>query len=113
MVDDKSAEGIVSPDYVVIKSMTEKLLPRFLYFWLRSRYGADAILGSARGAVRERMMFKGLAKLELPLPDLDRQFHFDRLYVAVQEARARLSRQQQQLDALEPALLRVAFSGAL
>lgn len=113
LVDDDTTEGIVSPDYVVAKPKLDKILPRFLYYWLRSRYGASAILDSARGAVRERMMFQGLAKIELPLPDIERQFRFDRAYNASQTARLRLNAQEQELAALQSALLRAAFSGAL
>lgn len=113
LVDDDTTEGIVSPDYVVAKPNLDKLLPRFLYYWLRSQYGASAILDSARGAVRERMMFKGLAKIELPLPDIERQLHFDRIYIASRIVCLRLIEQQKELAALETALLRAAFSGAL
>ncbi len=113
LVDDDEAEGIVSPDYVVAKPKLDKLLPRFFYYWLRSQHGMSAILASARGAVRERMMFKGLAKIELPLPDIETQRRFDRIYVAARSARLRLISQQKELAALEPALLRAAFSGAL
>jgi type I restriction enzyme S subunit len=89
------------------------VLPRFFYYWLRSKHGASAILGLAKGAVRERMMFKGLAKIEMPLPGIDKQFRFDAIYVATRNARSRLIAQQKELSALESALLRAAFSGAL
>jgi type I restriction enzyme, S subunit len=88
-------------------------LTRFFYSWLRSKHGANAILSSAKGAVRERMMYKGLAKIEMPLPDLEKQQRFDGIYVATDGVRSRLIAQQLELDLLEPALLRAAFSGAL
>ena len=113
LVDDESTEGIVSPDYVVAKPKLDRLLPRFFYSWLRSKHGARAILGTAKGAVRERMMFKGLTRIEMPLPNIEKQQRFDRIYVAADRTRSRLTAQQQELDALEPALLRAAFSGTL
>jgi restriction endonuclease S subunit len=113
LVDDDAAEGIVSPDYVVAKPKPDKLLPRFFYYWLRSQHGVSAILASARGAVRERMMFKSLAKIELPLPDIEKQLRFGRVYLAARSARSRMIAQQLERTALESSLLRAAFSGAL
>jgi type I restriction enzyme, S subunit len=113
LVDGHASEGIVSPDYVAVRPNTDILLPRFFYYWLRSQYGASVILDTARGAVRERMMFKGLSKIEMPLPDLKRQFRFERLFQSAQALRSQLIEQQLQLATLDAALLRAAFSGAL
>jgi restriction endonuclease S subunit len=60
-------EGIVSPDYVVF-SCTEKILPDYLLFFLKSDIGLEAIEKNASGAVRKRLYFSDLAKIELNVP---------------------------------------------
>ncbi len=89
LVDNEEHQGIVSPDYVALRPNSKRLLPRFFYSWLRSRDGANAILDSAKGAVRERMMFESLAKIEIPLPDIDQQRRFEHIYGVIQDERAR------------------------
>ena len=113
LVDREGDEGIVSPDYVAVRPKTDRMTARYLYHWLRSEHGESAILGSARGAVRERMMFKGLSKLEMPLPPIAALMRFDQIYGEVKNLRSRLESQLTELKALKLAVLRAAFSGTL
>lgn len=64
--------GIVSPDYVVF-SCSDKILPEYLLFLLKSEEGLEAIGKNASGAVRKRLYFQNLANIEIELPNLDTQ----------------------------------------
>ncbi|MGB9456922.1 MAG: restriction endonuclease subunit S [Bryobacteraceae bacterium] len=73
MVDDGEEPGITSPDYVVFRPRPGVLHHRWFYYWLRSKYGEDLIRSLARGAVRERLLFKRLARGVIAAPDLAAQ----------------------------------------
>lgn len=64
--------GIVSPDYVVF-SCSEKIIPEYLLYLLKSDEGIEAINKNASGAVRKRLYFSNLANIEIVLPSLDTQ----------------------------------------
>src|SRR5438034_308012 len=68
MVDEGDDAGITSPDYVVFKPKRGALHSRWFYHWLRGYEGAAFIRTLARGAVRERMLFRRLAEAEVEVP---------------------------------------------
>lgn len=65
-------EGIVSPDYVLF-SCTDQILPDYLLFFLKSDIGLEAIEKNASGAVRKRLYFSDLSRLELNVPSIEKQ----------------------------------------
>jgi type I restriction enzyme S subunit len=69
MLDEGEEPGITSPDYVVFRPRPGILHPRWFYYWLRSKYGEDLIRSLARGAVRERLLFKRLVPGVVTVPD--------------------------------------------
>jgi type I restriction enzyme S subunit len=73
MVEDGDEPGITSPDYVVFRTRPGVLHHRWFYYWLRSKGGEDLIRSLARGAVRERLLFKRLAKGTVHVPDWNTQ----------------------------------------
>ncbi|WP_425636055.1 restriction endonuclease subunit S [Algoriphagus yeomjeoni] len=64
--------GIVSPDYVVF-SCTDKIMPEYLLYFLRSDIGLEAIEKNASGAVRKRLYYSDLARIELNVPSVEKQ----------------------------------------
>lgn len=64
--------GIVSPDYVVF-SCSDKILPEYLLYILKSDEGIEAINKNASGAVRKRLYFSDLARIEILLPSIESQ----------------------------------------
>lgn len=72
IAQDASHEGIVSPDYVVF-SCSEKILSEYLLFFLKSDIGLEAINKNASGAVRKRLYYSDLARIELNVPSIERQ----------------------------------------
>jgi type I restriction enzyme S subunit len=58
---------------VVFRTRPGVLHHRWFYYWLRSKYGEDLIRSLARGAVRERLLFKRLANGTVGAPNWDTQ----------------------------------------
>ncbi len=110
-LDEGGVPGITSPDYVVLKTKSGLLHPRWFYYWLRSDWGAYFIRTLARGAVRERMLFRRLAAAEIDVPPYDVQCEFARCIPAVERARAAAEAQLEAARALESARLRSVFDG--
>ena len=73
MVEDGEEAGITSPDYVVFRTRPGVLHHRWFYYWLRSKYGEDLIRSLARGAVRERLLFRRLVRSAIVVPDWEEQ----------------------------------------
>src|SRR5688572_24503627 len=93
MVDEGDEPGITSPDYVVFKTRPGVLHHRCFYFWLRSAEGEDFIRQLARGAVRERMLFRRLADAEIVLPSWSGQIRMAEQLAAF--SRARIAAEEQ------------------
>ena len=64
--------GVISPDYVVL-SCSERILPFWLFSFLKHRQGLQEINAATAGSVRERLYFERLAQIEIPLPPLSEQ----------------------------------------
>ena len=64
--------GVISPDYVVF-SCSSRILPVWVYCFLKHRRGLHAINDATAGSVRERLYFDKLAQIEIPLPPLSEQ----------------------------------------
>jgi restriction endonuclease S subunit len=65
-INDENLKGCVSPAYVVFKTKNG-LLPKFLYFYLKSDYGIHLInwYGN-RGGVRNALRYSDLCKIDIP-----------------------------------------------
>ena len=113
MIDEGDEPGITSPDYVVFKTLTGVLHPRWFYYWLRSRYGEGFIKALARGAVRERMLFRRLAVAEIAVPPWEIQVEVAKKLRMIAEARQSLMEQLGAINKLPAAILRRAFRGEL
>jgi len=71
LLDEGHPPGITSPDYVAFRTRSGMVHPRWFYYWLRSEDGEAFIRTLARGAVRERMLFRRLAEAEIEMPAYD------------------------------------------
>lgn len=65
--DDQT--GVISPDYVVF-SCGDRILPQWVFYYLRHPLGLEAINAATAGSVRERLYFHKLAEIKIPLPPL-------------------------------------------
>jgi type I restriction enzyme S subunit len=108
-VDDDDEPGITSPDYVVLKGKPGVVDSRWFYYWLRSPLGERCIQSLARGAVRERMLFKRLAEGEIELPDYDTQVKASKALAQIKPMRAAILNQLAELELLPQKLLAQVF----
>ena len=106
MIDVGDRDGITSPDYVVFKTVETKLNSRWFYFWLRSIKGENYIRGLARGAVRERMLFKRLVQGSIAAPSINKQNQIADALLVVRNARRKAEEQISEINSLAAALLR-------
>jgi type I restriction enzyme, S subunit len=111
MLDEGDEPGITSPDYVVFKTRTGKLHPRWFYYWLRSPYGEAFIKTMARGAVRERMLFNRLASASIELPSWDIQCETAEKLRKARNMRQGIAEFLEIISRLPAKLLYRAFSG--
>lgn len=111
MVDDGEEPGITSPDYVVFRTRPGVLHHRWFYYWLRSKYGEDLIRSLARGAVRERLLFKRLARGVARLPDWDQQSATATQLIKVRQLEQSVSSMFEVLQVLPYAYLRQTLNG--
>jgi len=111
MLDDGEEPGITSPDYVVVRPRPGILHHRWFYHWLRSEQGAEMIRSLARGAVRERLLFKRLARGAMTVPDWDSQVRAAGNLAITQKARTSAVAQLEAAKALPGAYLREVFEG--
>ena len=109
MIDDEDKPGITSPDYVVVRGVEGKLHPRWFYHWFRSAYGAEFIKSLTRGAVRERLMFKRLAPVQISVPDWPTQLGVATKLQEIKLAKVLLEQRLAEIERLPAALLREAF----
>jgi type I restriction enzyme, S subunit len=112
-VDEEDEPAITSPDYVVFKTRSGVLHPRWFYYWLRSLSGDAFIRTLARGAVRERMLFRRLAAATIELPSWQAQLAAANRMRSIKALAAGISAQAGMINKLPAALLRRAFSGEL
>lgn len=108
-LDEGDAPGITSPDYVVFEARKGVLHPRFFYHWLRSVEGDAFIRSLARGAVRERLLFRRLVSDSLDFPPWDVQKKTADQLAVVERARAAAEVRLEAAHRLSAAHLRVAF----
>jgi len=109
-LDEGQEAGVTSPDYVVFKSRPGIIHPRWLYYWLRSDLGAAFIKTLARGAVRERMLFRRFAAAEFFLPPYEAQLEFASQVLPVERACAAAEVQLEAAKALPAAYFRAVFN---
>lgn len=88
---------------------------RFLCFYLLTETGLGKVQAASSGsAVRNRTLaMKCLEKIEVPVPDYDKQLWFDNLQAKVVAIKQAQADNQTELDALLPLILDKAFKGEL
>lgn len=109
VVDEDDKPGITSPDYVVVRGIEGRLHSTWFYYWFRSQAGAAFILSLTRGAVRERLLFKRLAKAQITIPSWETQIRAVEQLRTVTKLCQSLSARLAEIERLPAALLRQAF----
>ncbi|WP_405207137.1 restriction endonuclease subunit S [Aquimarina sp. LLG6339-5] len=107
--------GIVSPDYVVF-SCSDEILPEYLLYLLQSDEGIEAINKNASGAVRKRLYFSDLARIEIVLPSIESQKNRLKVFRRIKELGNQISEQTSKgniLAQLKQSILQEVIQGKL
>lgn len=71
---NKFDEGILSPMYVIFETVKEKILPEYLYQFIKSNLFLNQLDGLLEGSVRQSLNFNSLEQVKLFVPeDLNEQ----------------------------------------
>lgn len=68
--------GLISPAYVIFKTKPNMVDDRLLLKFLKSAEGLRQIKINARGSVRQALRFEDLCKIEINLPEYEKQVEF-------------------------------------
>ena len=114
IAESQEHEGIVSPDYVVF-SCTEKILPEYLFYFLKSDLGLEAINRNASGTVRKRLYYSDLAQIEIYLPEIDKQIEILESLNKIEKIVSQLQNplRKKGIDQLKQSILQEAIQGKL
>jgi type I restriction enzyme, S subunit len=89
---------LVSPDYVVFKTDSTRLLPAFFDYFRQSHRWEDFMKKAGSGSVRVRIYLKDLSTLNVDLPTLEEQ---QKIAAVLSAADQEITSLQQQLDHLK------------
>ncbi len=116
-INDKKLKGCVSPAYIVFKTKNG-LLPKFLYFYLKSDYGIHLInwYGN-RGGVRNALRYSDLCNIDIPnINHLDQQKILEKFLSAsekIDEINKEIESQKNYIKKLRQNILQDAIEGKL
>ncbi|WP_066381098.1 restriction endonuclease subunit S [Anabaena sp. CA = ATCC 33047] len=106
-VDDTIPYSVmrINSGMVIIRPNTEKLLPEFLYFFLRSPKFGEQVNSLTSGTAQPQLPIRDLKGIKIPLPPLEEQ----RRIAAILDKADDVRRKRKQAIALTEELLRSAF----
>ena len=110
-------KGLISPAYVIFKTKPNMVDDRLLLKFLKSAEGLRQIKLNARGSVRQALRFEDLCKIEINLPDYEKQVEFlnqiDIIDSCSNKVSSEITRQLDLIKNLRQAFLREAMQGVL
>lgn len=115
VVQPEDARRVGSHRFITCVAEEGVTTPEFLCFYLLTDEGIEKVReASPGGAGRNRTLgLKKLEKIEVPIPDYDKQLWFNRLQAQAATITQAQADNQTELDALLPAILDRAFKGEL
>ncbi len=115
--DAEMEPGFVSQHVAICRLPARVVMPRFAWWGLRSPIGQDHLIGKRYGQGKPGLNLTNISDLALPLPPIKEQAEivaeFDALESELLSLERVQSRTRADLEALLPAILDRAFSGAL
>lgn len=102
---------VVSPVYntfEIKKSMGNKLLPKYLFLWLKRREFGRYVYWKSVGSAYEFLQQENLCEYKIPIPPIEVQQSIVNLYTCLEEAKKIASEAREQLKTLCPALVQKA-----
>ena len=117
VVDDLLSGAQMSPNCIRISIRRDLGIPKFLYFFLKSTSGQNAILENVNATTIQTIKASSITEINIPLPPLDEQQRIvaeveRRLSVAAQ-AETTVEAGLKRAERLRQAILKLAFEGKL
>lgn len=109
---DGNEVAITSPDYVVF-SISDSISPSMLLKFLKSSYGLSEINNNTQGAVRSRLYFRNLAKINFPFSGEKNHKNAELLFKGFNKLSKRKNHIEKLIDKLQQSILEKAFRGEL
>jgi type I restriction enzyme S subunit len=106
-----AANALVSPDYVVFRTIPEDLDPKFLDHFRRSEVWERFMALAGNGSVRVRIYYDDLASIRIPVPPLSEQLRIVKVLDLVDEEIRLLSRARALLAKQAEALTEELIAG--
>ena len=103
--------GILSPMYVIFETFEEKLLPNYLYHFLKSNLFLNQLDGLLQGSVRQSLNFKSLEQVKLFVPDLNEQREISELLNKFDEQLRLLQLELDNLQEQKKGLMQILLTG--
>jgi len=101
----------------LFKTNSEKLLPKFLYYYIRSRQGLNQLTGKMTGAAIRRIVLKTIKSSEIPLPSISEQENtiefLDKHTETIDKLASIYSAKINDWNELKQSILQEAFNGTL
>ena len=115
VADRNDHNRVGSHRYITCVPKTGLVTANFLCFYLLTEDGLEKVQEASPGSAdRNRTLaMKRLEKIEVPVPDYNKQLWFDSLQTKAAAIKQAHSANQTELDALLPAILDKAFKGEL
>jgi type I restriction enzyme S subunit len=74
VIEEEHPLGIISQALLILRPITDVLLPRFLYYFLTSPQGQSELLNASHGAVQQNIAPRAVVeKISTPMPSLGEQ----------------------------------------
>ena len=108
----KFEEGVLSPMYVVFTTVKEKLLPEYLYQFLKSKEFFNQIKSLLQGSVRQNLSFDALELIKLYVPnDLNEQKEIVKILSTADTEIALLEQELEALKQQKKGLMQLLLTG--
>ncbi len=109
---DGNEIALTSPDYVVF-SIDESISPNILLKFLKSNYGLSEINNNTQGAVRSRLYFRNLAKINFPFSGEQNHKNAELLFKGFNKLSKRKNHIEKIISKLQQSIFEKAFRGEL
>ena len=113
IVPENLNNNIASTGFSILRAQKEKIIPKYLYAYIRTDYFVNQLIPKMRGANYPAVTDSNVKSVKIPLPDIKLQ----KLFAAkVQEIEAYIKTQHEELEnakAMFHSLLHHAFTGEL
>ncbi len=113
MVPENLNNNIASTGFSILRAQKEKIIPKYLYAYIRTDYYVNQLIPKMRGANYPAVTDSNVKSVKIPLPDIELQKQFA---AKVQEIEVYIKSQQTELEnakTMFQSLLHHSFTGEL